>query len=183
MLKKADLPLTPQQLRFVREYLFDMNATNAAKRAGYSIKTAAQSACRLMNDSRIRLAIQEAQEALGKKHGITAERILEEMSKIGFSNILDYVSQDENGDTIIDLKSLDRDAAAALTELSVETTQGKSTVKKVKVKPYDKMAALIQMGKHIGMFKEQVEHSGKLTLEELVKSSMKEDKKTNDQTS
>jgi len=173
--------LTDQQKRFIREYIIDHHGTNAAKRAGYSPQTARFSASRLLADPKIKKAIQEAQEELGEQTGITPERILHEMAKIGFSNILDYITQDENGDTIIDLKAIDRDAAAALTELYVETTKGRSTVRKVKVKPYDKMAALVQMGKHIGMFKEQLEVRD-LTLEDLVLQSMKtnEEEKSKD---
>ncbi|MDE1867538.1 MAG: terminase small subunit [Thaumarchaeota archaeon] len=178
-----DRPLTPQQKRFAREYVFDLSVTKAAIRSGYSLKTATFSGSRLMADPRIKIAIKEAQEEMANATGITPERVLQEFAKIAFANIKDYTYQSDSGDTCIDLENMSRDAAAALTELTVETAKGKTTVRKVKVKPADKIAALVQLGKHLGMFKEQIEHSGSLTLEQLVTDSMnsKEEAQNNDE--
>lgn len=177
--RRLDIPLTPQQKKYVREYLFDLSVTKAAIRAGYSIKTAAFSGSRLMGDPRVKEAIKEAQTELGDKTGITPERILQEYAKIAFANIKDYMSQNEDGETVVDLEAISRDAAAAITEINVENTRTKSgVIKKIKVKPADKIAALTQLGKHLGMFKEQIEHSGTLTLEELVVESLKNKEET-----
>lgn len=75
--------LTPQQARFVGEYLVDLNATQAALRSGYSPRTAKQQGSRLLSNDDVAAAIAEAQKALSEKTGITVERVLHELWAIG----------------------------------------------------------------------------------------------------
>lgn len=95
---------------------------------------------------------------------ITKERILGELAKIGFSNMFDYIKTQDDGSAIVDLSKLSRDQAAAITEVTVETYveagQGDDdpkTVKKIRFKLSDKRPALVDMGKHLGMFIERRE--------------------------
>lgn len=167
--------LSPQQKRFCQEYLVDYSPSRAAIRAGYSIKNASSQASELMKKPGVQTLIAEMQKAHGDKIGIDKERVLQELAKIAFSNIKDYLLQDDEGNTYVDIKGLSRDTASALSEVTVETTQGlKVSNKKIKVKVADKIAALLSIGKHLGMFKEQIEHTGKLTLEQLVEHSLEE---------
>ena len=83
----------------------------------------------------------------------------------GFSNMLDYVKVD-GPDAFVDLSTLTRDQAAAIQEVTVEDYkdgrgENARDVRRVKVKLSDKRAALVDIGKHLGMFKELHEHSGK----------------------
>jgi len=101
------------------------------------------------------------------KVGVTAERVLRELSLIGFSNMLDYIQPRDDGLVYLDMSALNRDQAAAIQEVTVDQYQeetgngeGKRTVNKVKFKLADKRAALVDMGKHLGMFKEKVEMTG-----------------------
>jgi len=90
--------LTPKQERFVAEYLIDLNATQAAIRAGYSEKTAQQQSSRLLLNVVVQEAIAKGQNKTAAKLEITKERIVEELAKIGFSNMLDYMRAGTDGD-------------------------------------------------------------------------------------
>lgn len=172
--------LTPQQQRFVEEYLIDNSSqTKAAIRAGYSIPSATVSASRLMKDPRVRAAIEEGQAERAKRMGITQDRVLQELMLIAFGNPKDALSKDEDGKITINLDNLTREYAAALGEVTVQIEEGKNKTKRTKftaVKPSDRLVALEKLGKHLGMFVEKVEHTGVLSLEQLVTESMQEDK-------
>lgn len=148
-----------------------MNQTKAARRAGYSITNASNSASDLMKLPKIREAISIEQDKLKDKFGITPERIIQELSKIALANIQDYMSLDEDGVAVIDLAAIDQDKASAL-DVSFEITKGRGKTVSTKIKLLDKQAALIQIGKHLGMFSERVDHKVSLTLEQLVAASM-----------
>lgn len=157
--------LTPQQQRFVAEYLIDLNGKQAAIRAGYSEKTADVQASRLLATVKVKAAVDKAIAKRAEKTGITAERVLEELAKIGFSNMLDYMRPGADGDPYLDFSQLTRDQAAALQEVTVEDFKdGRGSdardVRRVKFKLADKRAALVDLGKHLGLFKERVEHTG-----------------------
>lgn len=93
------------------------------------------------------------------KTDIKVERILEELARIGFANMLDYVSIGQGGDANLDLTALSRDNAAAISEVVIDThnaRDGKDTVvvRRVRFKLLNKRAALVDLGKHLGMFKQ-----------------------------
>jgi phage terminase small subunit len=71
------MALTPKQARFVAEYLIDLNATQAAKRAGYSDKTADQQGCRLLINVKVAAAIAEAQSDRSARTEITQDYVLD----------------------------------------------------------------------------------------------------------
>ena len=75
------MSLTPKQARFVEEYLVDLNATQAAIRAGYSKKTAEQQGARLFRNVKVAAAIQEAQEARSERTGITQDEVIQGLKK------------------------------------------------------------------------------------------------------
>ena len=165
--------LTPKQQRFVEEYLIDLNATQAAIRAGYSEKTAKSVGHENLTKPDIAKAIQEAQNKLSERTEITQDMVLQELAKIGFSNMLDYVSITNGGDPVTDFSALTRDQAAAISEVTIEAyTEGRGEdaeeVKRVKFKLSDKRAALVDMGRHLGMFKDKIEHDVSDPLKELL---------------
>lgn len=172
--------LTPQQQRFVEEYLIDNSSqSKAAIRAGYSIHSATVNASRLMRQQKIRDAIAEGQAERAKRLGITQDRVLQELALIAFANLKDVISKNADGDTDIDMSNMDRSVAAALAEVSVSTKGGKTKVRTAKARLADKISALEKLGKHLGMFTEKIEHTGVLSLEQLVSESMNE--KTQDE--
>lgn len=104
--------LTDKQQRFVDEYLIDLNATQAAIRAGYSEKTARSIGQRLLTNVDIQKAIEEAQSKRAERTEITQDMVLQELAKIGFSNMLDYMTKTDSGDLVPDFSVLTRDQAA-----------------------------------------------------------------------
>lgn len=171
---KADI-ITTQQQKFIDEYLLDPSSyTKAAIRAGYSITSAGSHASHLMSMPKIRGAIEDAQRERSHKLGITQDRVLQELALVAFANIKDVMTTNEEGDTVIDLQKMPRAISAALSEVSISTKGGKNKTKTAKVKMSDKLSALDKIMKHLGMFVDKVEHTGVLTLEQLVQASLEE---------
>ena len=111
--------LTKKQKMFVAEYLVDLNATQAAIRAGYSEKNAGKIGPELLGKTRISEAIQEQMDARENRTLITADKVLEELAKIGFSNLADYIQVRRDGTAYVDLSELTREQAAAVQEITV----------------------------------------------------------------
>ena len=152
--------MTPKQERFIQEYLIDLNATQAAIRAGYSKKGADVQGHRLLGNVKISEAIQKAREELSERTGITQDMVIRELAKIGFANIEDYIQVQEDGTAFVKLNEVSRDQFAAIGEITSEVyTEGKGEdaqdVKRTKLKLLDKKGALVDLGKHLGMFVEQ----------------------------
>jgi phage terminase small subunit len=151
------MALNPKQQRFVAEYLKDLNATQAAIRAGYSEKTAKQIGSRLLTNVDVAEAIAKGQEKIAEKAGVTVEKIIDELAKLGFSNMEDFASVGPDGSPALDCSKLNRNQWAAVNQIKVDDDGG------VTLKLYDKRAALVDLGKHLGMFTDKSEH--KVTLE------------------
>lgn len=150
--KNAD-GLTPKQRRFVKEYLIDLNATQAAIRAGYSKHCAAEIGAENLRKPQISGEIEKAQAKLAEKTGITAERVLNELALIGFSDPRAVMDWDCTAVTLKRSKDLTRDQAAMVAEVA-QTKDG------MRIKLHSKTDALAKLGQHLGLFKDKVEHSG-----------------------
>lgn len=161
------MPLNPKQLRFCEEYVIDLNATQAAIRSGYSQKAAKEVASRMLTNANIKAKIKELQSEIGKRLEITADMVVREFAKIGFSNIQDYI---ESGNSTLDISKIQRDKAASISALKVITSThgtGKDKVveKQVEFKLHDKISALEKIGKHIGFFeKDNSQQSTKIVV-------------------
>lgn len=170
------MALTPQQQRFVDEYLIDLNATQAAIRAGYSEDTAYSQGGRLLKHVEAGKAIADAMAERSVRTRVTADRVLTELARIGFSDIrsvvawranvteTDKVDEDGVPETrsyneveLIGSDIIDHDAAAAIAEIS----QSKDGA--LKIKMHNKVAALTEMGKHLGV-SQKIEHDGKVEI-------------------
>lgn len=168
--------LTAKQRAFVREYLIDLNATQAAIRAGYSADSASEQGYQLLRKTSVAEAISAAMALRAKRLDITADRVLQELAKIGFSDIRKVVkwqsalvTEEDNPDggdiavvktivtnqvQLVASEDLDDETAASVSEISQNVGGG------MKIKLYDKRAALVDIGRHLGMFKDKIEHSG-----------------------
>jgi phage terminase small subunit len=158
------MALNPKQQRFVAEYLKDLNATQAAIRAGYSEKTAPQIASRLLTNVKVASAVAEGQQVIAEKAGVTVEKVVNELASIGFANFGDYL----NAEGRISLPLGDRAKMAAVGEYTTEAI-GDQVITRTKFKLLDKRAALVDLGKHLGMFAEKAER--KLTLDIVTDST------------
>jgi phage terminase small subunit len=145
--------LTPKQAAFVREYLVDKNATQAAIRAGYSVKTAASIGEENLRKPEIRTAIDVGLADLATRVGITAEMVLRERKRIAFFDPRKLLDSEGNPKPIQDL---DDDTAAAIAGLDVVQMSGGeaipgviSLVKKYKLAAKDTSLAALE--KYLGL--------------------------------
>ena len=99
-----------------------------------------------------------------------AEDIIAELEKCGFSNIRDYVEAKKDSISIRDLSELSDDKLAAISEIS-ETSTGI-----IKIKLYDKLRALKDLGLRFGIFPTKIEHTGELTLAQAIHKVMTDGK-------
>lgn len=168
------MALTDKQKRFCEEYLIDLNATQAAIRAGYSPKTAEQTASRLLRNVKVQEYIAKRQKELSRSTEVTQERVIRELALIAFSNATDYArvvekkmkievngvlvdALDEDGNPI-----MYRTVEPVLTEeLTDDQKRVLAVIKKgrdgLEVRPCSKEKALELLGRHLGMFKDKVE--------------------------
>lgn len=157
--------MTKKQKLFVEEYLIDLNATQAAIRAGYSPETAGSIGSENLKKPEIRARIDKAMAERSKRTGISQDRVLLELAKIGFANIKDVVDP-KTAEVLPDAKEED---LACIQSIKVKPGEF-GTEREVKM--YDKKGALVDLGRHLGMFKDKVEVSGleneKSKLDDLI---------------
>lgn len=161
---------------FANEYLIDLNATRAYKAAYKAVKkdeTAAAAGARLLRNVNVDEYIQKRMKAREKRTEITQDKVLEELAKIGFASIKDYleyktaktvVEYDENGEPIIDYSQIIDviDSKEVDTSAIQEVSISKDGTFKFKL--YDKQKALELIGKHLGMFVEKLEIEGNMVI-------------------
>lgn len=145
--------LNPKQKRFCEEYIVDLNRTQAAIRAGYSEATAGQIGHELLKKPEVEMYIAALQSQRSKRIQLSADRVLEELGRIAFSNIVDVVEADKNGLVIRDIAHLPIEQQVAIAEISSfsrETAQGDSSTT-TKAKMHDKLGALKLLAQHLGV--------------------------------
>lgn len=170
------MALTPKQGRFVAEYLIDLNATQAAIRAGYSAKTASSQGERLLRNVEVSKALQAAQKAREQRTHITQDRVLQELARIAFFDIRKLYRDDG---TMKDPHEMDADTAAALASIEVKEElehgdvdeeleaqpHGGALKRKrgelvagytIKAKVFDKGSALQLAMRHLGMLNDRL---------------------------
>lgn len=154
------MPITPKKQRFVDEYLVDLNATQAAIRAGYSAKTAHSQGPRLLDDVGVKELIAEAMAKRSESTKITAERVLQELGRVAFFDPRRLLNADGSPKPI---NELDDDTAAVLAGMDVqEEYVGVGDERRFvgytkKVKMADKVAALSLAMRHLGMLTDKLE--------------------------
>lgn len=150
--------MTDKQAAFVQEYLRDLNAAAAARRAGYSDRTADAIGHENLRKPKIAAAIQAAMDERAERTEITQDRVLKELARIGFADIRDLFTWSEERAAYVPSGDLTDDQSAAISSVKAETTHytredGESETKiKLELKTYDKLGALEKIGKHLGMF-------------------------------
>lgn len=156
------MALTKKQKLFVEEYLIDLNATQAAIRAGYSPDTAQEQSSRMLSNVMVKNEIDKAMAERSRRTGINQDRILMELAKIALVNPEKVVNFDEA--TIReDAQPEDLAAVASVKVKRFPTKDGEGIEREIKF--YDKTKALDLAGRHLGMFKDKVEISGSLETE------------------
>lgn len=149
--------LSAKQLRFVEEYLVDLNATQAAIRAGYSAKTASEIGHENLRKPQIAAAIAAANAERSRRTGITADRVLEELAVIAFQDPRHYKAGELTG-----VELAEGAPANAMRALAPLRTQryfhpSRGMVYETEYKPWDKNRALEHLGRHFKLFTDKLE--------------------------
>ena len=170
------MALNPKQERFAAEYLIDLNATQAAIRAGYSAKTAYSQGERLLRHVEVAQAVQAGQKARAVRTEITQDRVLQELARIAFFDIRQLYRPDG---TMKDPTEMDADTAAALASIEVREELDRGTgdeeadvvapggaVRRkrgelvggytIKTRVFDKVATLQLAMRHLGMLNDKL---------------------------
>lgn len=156
--------LTPKQALFVREYLVDLNASAAYLRAGYNTGNANVLGPRLLANAGIQGAVQEAYQKRAVKVDLTAEQVLREIKTAAFLDPLELFASDG---TMLPLRDIPEHARRAISGIEVEEIfdgQGKDRVwvgRLRKIKLVSKEGTLTLAGRHLGMFTDKTELTGK----------------------
>lgn len=146
--------MTEKQKRFVDEYLIDLNATQAAIRAGYSPNTAEQAASRMLSFVKVQDAIEKALAERSRRTGISQDRVIQELAKIAFVNIRDVVNDD--AEILINADEADLAAVESLKVKIIPTKSGENGIER-EVKLSSKLKALELLGKHLGMWNDKLD--------------------------
>lgn len=175
MAKSKISGLEDKQEMFCREYLKDLNGTQAAIRAGYSAKTARQISDNLLSKVDIQTFIDSLKEKRADKLEISAEKVLAELAKIGFSDLKDFLNNDYS---LKNLDQIDTSKSGAIQSIQKEIIQGETyTNTTVKFKLHDKLSALEKIAKHIGFFEKDNEQQNKVVYPAPSEERIKEIKK------
>jgi phage terminase small subunit len=183
------MALTAKQKLFAEEYIVDLNATQAAIRAGYSENTASETGYENLRKPQIAEYIQELMDERSKRTEITADMVLREYAKIGFSNITDYlkvsvkprpvtidtadgtttIMEDMQGVDLFDTDTIDSEKMRAVAEIK-QTRDG------IALKLHDKKGALDSIARHLGMFNDNMTLKGGLnnTTQDLTNMTAEE---------
>lgn len=168
------MALSEQRKRFADRYFETLNGKESAIYAGYSEATAKQIAYNLLQDEDVEAYLSALREEAAKKHGVTKDRIIAEYAKIAFFDIREIYDTDGG---LIHVKQLDDTSAGAIASIKSTEEWGEDddgnkiiigTNKEVKI--FDKIRALQDLGKHLGLFEkdnDQKKNQAILTMFEL----------------
>lgn len=157
-MKKKSAPLRAAQRhdRFVAEYLVDRNATRAAIAAGYAKGSAHVTGSRLLRHAKVVAALAAGEAALAIRTGITQDRVLYELEHLVFSNIKHYVI--DGKDELQLAEGAPKHAMAAVA--SFRRKPGEYGTE-IEIKLWDKPGTLKLAGRHVGLFPDRLEVTGK----------------------
>lgn len=161
----SETALRDKQRRFVNEYLIDLNATQAAIRAKYSLKTAPFIGAENLKKPQIQAALQKAMADREKRTEITQDKVLKELALIGFADMADFIRIDDSGmiqanplDSLAEGKSrIIRKVKEKRIIRTVPGTKDKPDGEQILESTYefelhDKIKSLEMIGRHLRMF-------------------------------
>lgn len=149
--------MTKKQKLFIEEYLIDLNATQAAIRAGYSPESAGSIGDENLKKPEIKNAIEKALAERSRRTGINQDRVIQEIAKLAFLNPVDVIDM---GKAVVK-EEANRDDTACIAAVKVKVIPSDDgTITEREVKTYDKLKALELLGKHLGMFTDKLKMEG-----------------------
>lgn len=170
--------IAKRQERFCQEYIKDLNGTKAAERAGYSEKNATEQASRLLTKANVKAHVQKLLDQRSERTAITADLVLQELLKVAKSDLRKLF--DDSG-KLLSVDEWPDDVALAVSSVEVEELfdgHGKDKTHigyTKKLRLWDKIRSLELLGKHLKLFTDRVDITGRITLADLVTESLKKD--------
>lgn len=160
------MTLTAKQERFVGEYLIDLNATQAAIRAGYSEKTAKSQGQRLLTNVDVARALSEAQAKRAERTEIDADWVLRRLGEEATADLADILDEAGSIRPIKEWPLIWRQGLVAGLDVHEELVEGHKVGQTVKVKLSDRIKRIELIGKHVNVqaFREQVHSTGEINL-------------------
>lgn len=170
--------MTAKQKRFVEEYLVDLNATQAAIRAGYSKKTAHVVACENLTKPKIMEEVKRRQEEIQRKLEISQESVINELVAIIRANGADYAKVVNTKNTGTHVEFIPTDALAPEKLCAIASIKANS--RGMEVKTHDKLRAMELLGKFMGWFDQKESDSAGLSLTDAIVSAYEKREGTTD---
>lgn len=162
--------LTPRQAAFVQEYLVDLNATQAALRAGYSASTAHSQGAAFLKKPQISTAVREALNRRSARVELSQDAVIEELRRIAFGDLRDIAEWGADGVQFKNSNDLTAEQAATVAEISESVT---STGGSKRIKRHDKVKALELLGRHMGMWNDKLNVTGGAELAAAIEEGRK----------
>lgn len=168
-MRRGFIKLTPKQERFIAEYRKDLNATQAAIRAGYSPKYADTVGPALLRKSGVSEILAKQTQTTLQRIKVTAERAIEEAAALAFSDLGAYYNEAGEVKPMSEWTPEMRAAVQSLETLDRDITPGERgpAAKVHRLKLWDKPKNLEMLFKHLGLLAEKVNVDGKITVEWL----------------
>lgn len=158
--------LGAKQRRFVEEYLVDLDAEAAARRAGYGPGRAARVGRDLLARAEVARAVRAAMLERAGESGLLAECVRAEWAAVAFADMADYLRFGEAGQALLDFARMPPGASRAVAEVTQdEYTEGRGEaarrVRRTRFKLHSKLAALDSLARHLGLFAERSPPAGR----------------------
>lgn len=163
------MALTPKQTLFVQEYLIDLNATQAAIRAGYSAATAQEQSSRLLSNVMVSQEIERLKAERSSEIKIDAAYVLKRLAEIDQMDVLDILDEKMSFKPLSEWPKIWRQFISGVDV--AEMFEGNGDDRQIvgilkKIKWPDKVKNMELLGRHVSVqaFKDQVEHTGNIGL-------------------
>lgn len=163
--------LTPKQEIFVREYLIDLNATQACIRAGYTPTNADKFGHELLGKPLVREAIEKAKNKRAHRTELSQDRVLMEIARLAFIDPRQAFNKDTG--TLKNVHEWPDEVAAAISSIKVnevKDAEGNVTVQVKEVKFWDKNSAADKLMKHLGAY--EIDNKQKSPLQDLSRDTL-----------
>lgn len=179
----AERELSAQERRFCEEYVIDFDGKAAATRAGYSAKSAASQASRLLKRPPVRQYLKELRDKLTETTGIEAAQIIEELKLVAFARMGDFLHFSDAGELLrVSVDHCTKAQLAAVAEITVDKhvfkdrekgdDKAADAIEKIRLRLAPKLPALIALGNHLGMFTKGSDDATREALEAMRRNDL-----------
>jgi len=156
------MSLTNKQNKFCQEYIIDLNATQAAIRAGYSKNTARIIGSENLTKPDIQQKLAELQAETAKRNEVNVDMIIVELKELGFSNIADFMYDGK----MLPLAEVEKDRLKAVSQVKLTRTSNDDSEREtIEFKFYDKLSALDKLARHLGFYEKDHQQQGGFNFE------------------